>query len=80
MTDEEIIAMAQDAGWGFNNSRDSDFVKAQLRFARNVAKYCARKCEQYGRKKEAQYKELGESYDCGAASGARRCAAILRSM
>ena len=34
---EEIIRMAQEAGWGFNNSRDSDFVNAQLKFAELVA-------------------------------------------
>jgi len=34
---EDIICMAQEAGWGFNNSRDSDFVKAQLKFAELVA-------------------------------------------
>jgi len=34
---EEIIRMAREAGWGFNNSRDSDFLKAQLKFAELVA-------------------------------------------
>jgi len=34
---DDIIRMAQEAGWGFNNSRDSDFVKAQLKFAELVA-------------------------------------------
>lgn len=34
---EEIIRMAREAGWGFNNSRDSEFVKAQLKFAELVA-------------------------------------------
>ena len=47
---EEIIRMAQEAGWGFNNSRDSDFVKAQLKFAALVAaaerEACAKVCEQ----------------------------------
>jgi hypothetical protein len=37
LTKEDIIRMAQEAGWGFNNSRDSDFVKAQLKFAELVA-------------------------------------------
>lgn len=48
---EEIIRMAQEAGWGFNNSRDSDFVKAQLKFAELVAaaerEACAQICEKY---------------------------------
>jgi hypothetical protein len=48
---EEIIRMAQEAGWGFNNSRDSDFVKAQLKFAALVAaaerEACAKVCEKY---------------------------------
>jgi hypothetical protein len=43
--------MAQEAGWGFNNSRDSDFVKAQLKFAELVAaaerEACAQICEKY---------------------------------
>ncbi len=47
---EEIIRMAQEAGWGFNNSRDSDFVKAQLKFAALVAaaerEECAKICEE----------------------------------
>lgn len=34
---EEIIRMAREAGWGFNNSRDSEFLKAQLKFAELVA-------------------------------------------
>ena len=34
---EEIIRMAREAGWGFSNSRDSDFVNAQLKFAELVA-------------------------------------------
>jgi hypothetical protein len=42
--------MAQEAGWGFNNSRSSDFVKAQLKFANLVAaaerEACAKLCEQ----------------------------------
>ena len=46
---EEIIRMAREAGWGFNNSRDSDFVKAQLRFAALVAaaerEACAKVCD-----------------------------------
>lgn len=50
MTTEEIICMAREAGWGFNNSRDSEFVKAQLKFAELVAakerEACARLCEQ----------------------------------
>jgi O-methyltransferase involved in polyketide biosynthesis len=29
--------MAREAGWGFSNSRDSDFVNAQLKFAELVA-------------------------------------------
>jgi hypothetical protein len=37
MTTDDIIRLAQEAGWGFSNSRDSDFVKAQLRFAELVA-------------------------------------------
>ena len=37
MGKEEIIRMAQEAGWGFNNSRSSEFVKAQLKFAELVA-------------------------------------------
>jgi hypothetical protein len=49
---EEIIRMAREAGWGFNNSRDSDFVKAQLRFAELVAaaerEACAKVCESAG--------------------------------
>ena len=48
---EEIIRMAQEAGWGFNNSRDSDFVKAQLKFAELVAaaerEACAKLCEEW---------------------------------
>jgi hypothetical protein len=44
--------MAQEAGWGFNNSRDSDFVKAQLKFAELVAaaerEACALTVEQAG--------------------------------
>ena len=46
MNDELIIKLAQEAGWGFNNSRDSDFVKAQLRFARLVAAIEREKCAQ----------------------------------
>ena len=37
LTKDDVIRMAQEAGWGFNNSRDSDFVKAQLKFAELVA-------------------------------------------
>jgi hypothetical protein len=37
MNTEHIISLARKAGWGFNNSRDSDFVKAQLCFAKLVA-------------------------------------------
>ena len=37
MNSEEIIRMAREAGWGFNNSRDSEFLKAQLKFAELVA-------------------------------------------
>lgn len=37
MTEDDVIRMAREAGWGFGNSRDSDFVKAQLRFAELVA-------------------------------------------
>ena len=48
---EEIIRMAREAGWGFNNSRDSEFVKAQLKFAELVAaaerEACAQICEKY---------------------------------
>jgi hypothetical protein len=48
---EEIIRMAREAGWGFSNSRDSDFVKAQLKFAELVAaaerEACAQICEKY---------------------------------
>jgi hypothetical protein len=47
---EEIIRMAQEAGWGFNNSRSSEFVKAQLKFAELVAaaerEACAEVCEE----------------------------------
>jgi hypothetical protein len=46
---EEIIRMAREAGWGFSNSRDSDFVKAQLKFAELVAaaerEACAKLCD-----------------------------------
>ena len=46
---DDIIRMAQEAGWGFNNSRDSDFVKAQLKFAELVAaaerEACAKLCD-----------------------------------
>jgi len=46
---EEIIRMAQEAGWGFNNSRSSEFVKAQLKFAELVAaaerEACAKLCD-----------------------------------
>ncbi len=48
---EEIIRLAREAGWGFSNSRDSDFVKAQLKFAELVAaaerEACAQICEKY---------------------------------
>jgi hypothetical protein len=48
---EEIIRMAREAGWGFSNSRDSEFVKAQLKFAELVAaaerEACAQICEEY---------------------------------
>jgi hypothetical protein len=48
---EEIIRMAREAGWGFNNSRDSEFVKAQLKFAELVAaaerEACAQICEKH---------------------------------
>jgi hypothetical protein len=48
---EEIIRMAREAGWGFSNSRDSDFVKAQLKFAELVAaaerEACAQICEEH---------------------------------
>ena len=37
MNTEHIISLARKAGWGFSNSRDSDFVKAQLCFAELVA-------------------------------------------
>ena len=37
MNTEDIIRMAQEAGWGFGNSRNSDFLKAQLKFAELVA-------------------------------------------
>lgn len=37
MNKDDIIRMAQEAGWGFNNSRSSEFVKAQLKFAALVA-------------------------------------------
>ena len=51
MTTEEIICMAREAGWGFNNSRDSEFVKAQLKFAELVAakerEACAEIAEKY---------------------------------
>jgi hypothetical protein len=49
---DDIIRMAQEAGWGFNNSRESDFVKAQLKFAELVAaaerEACAKVCESAG--------------------------------
>jgi hypothetical protein len=49
MNRDDIIRMAQEAGWGFNNSRDSDFVKAQLKFAELVAaaerEECAKLCD-----------------------------------
>ncbi len=48
LTKDDIIRMAQEAGWGFNNSHDSDFVKAQLKFAELVAaaerEACAEAC------------------------------------
>jgi hypothetical protein len=51
---EEIIRMAQEAGWGFNNSRDSDFVKAQLKFAALVAaaerEACAKLCDDWSKR------------------------------
>jgi hypothetical protein len=51
---EEIIRMAQEAGWGFNNSRDSDFVKAQLKFAELVAaaerEACAKLCDDWSKR------------------------------
>ena len=49
MNTEHIISLARKAGWGFSNSRDSDFVKAQLCFAQLVAaeerEACAKVCE-----------------------------------
>jgi hypothetical protein len=49
MNTEHIISLARKAGWGFSNSRDSDFVKAQLCFAELVAaeerEACAKVCE-----------------------------------
>jgi len=50
MNRDDIIRMAQEAGWGFSNSRDSDFVKAQLKFAELVAaaerEECAKICDE----------------------------------
>jgi hypothetical protein len=41
--------MAREAVWGFSNSRDSDFVNAQLKFAELVAaaerEACAKLCD-----------------------------------
>jgi hypothetical protein len=49
MNTEHIISLARKAGWGFSNSRDSDFVKAQLCFAELVAaqerEACAEICD-----------------------------------
>jgi hypothetical protein len=51
MNTEHIISLARKAGWGFSNSRDSDFVKAQLCFAELVAaeerEACAKLCEDF---------------------------------
>jgi hypothetical protein len=48
LTKDDIIRMAREAGWGFSNSRDSDFVNAQLKFAELVAaaerEACAEAC------------------------------------
>jgi hypothetical protein len=55
MNTEHIISLARKAGWGFSNSRDSDFVKAQLCFAELVAaeerEACANVAEQVGQHK-----------------------------
>jgi hypothetical protein len=52
MTQDEIIEMARQAGWGFSNTQDSDFVKAQFCFAELIAakerEACARTCEKRG--------------------------------
>jgi hypothetical protein len=49
LSTDDIIRMAREAGWGFSNSRDSDFVKAQLKFAELVAaaerEACAKLCD-----------------------------------
>jgi hypothetical protein len=49
MNTEHIISLARKAGWGFSNSRDSDFVTAQLCFAELVAaeerEACAEICD-----------------------------------
>jgi hypothetical protein len=72
---EEIIRMAQEAGWGFNNSRDSDFVKAQLKFAALVAaaerEACAKVCDERAAAHPMGSDEQCEAEDCAAAIRAR---------
>jgi hypothetical protein len=56
---EEIIRMAREAGWGFSNSRDSDFVKAQLKFAELVAAAEREACAQAAEAVVPRHTECG---------------------
>jgi hypothetical protein len=70
---EEIIRMAREAGWGFSNSRDSDFVKAQLKFAELVAaaerEACAKLCD---------IEVYDDPYDTGS-KASKYLAAVIRA-
>ena len=66
---EDIIRLAREAGWGFNNSRDSEFVKAQLKFANLVAAAEREACAKLVSK-------LGDDEDDGALFRVLKDAAI----
>jgi hypothetical protein len=64
--------MAQEAGWGFNNSRSSEFVKAQLKFAELVAaaerEACAKVCDDISKDSRGDWK-----------NGAMECEEAIRA-
>ena len=79
MNTEHIISLARKAGWGFSNSRDSDFVKAQLCFAELVAaeerEACAKACDVIAQKMDDEGEgptgNIGWVIDCAEAIRAR---------
>ena len=82
MNTEHIISLARKAGWGFSNSRDSDFVKAQLCFAELVAaeerEACAKVCDEATIRFHALWEKFEYPEDQAMSIGASQCSAAIR--